>query len=62
MGYDCVLVSEERDSDGLFSVSAPSAEMGVVVGRIARGSGRLALRRRGDGRGDEQCEEDGGCE
>ena len=36
--------------------------MGVVVGRIVRGSGRLVLWRRSDKRGDEHCEEVGGCE
>ena len=59
MGSGCVLVFGGRDSDGLFSVSAPGAEM--VVGRIVWGSGRLALWRRSDERGDEHCEEVGGC-
>ena len=59
MGSDCALVFEERDSDGLFSVSVPSVE---VVGRTVQESGRLVLWTKSDERGDEHCEEGGGCD
>jgi len=59
MGYGCVLVFSETDSDDLFSVSAPLAE--VVGGQTGQESGRLVPRKRSDDRGGEQYEEDEGC-